>query len=648
MQKVNPVTTNFTSGELSVTMEGRIDLTQYFNGARRIENGIIITHGGVEKRPGIYFVSEVKDSSKKVRLVPFKFSTTQEYILEFGNNYIRIYKDTGKVLDGATHVEVVTTYTEAELYDLKFDQSADTLYIAHPSHAPAKLTRSSHTAWTLTNITFTGTSPFASAGNYPACVAFFEQRLGWAGTNNNPQTVYLSTSGSYEDFAGGTAADDSLSYTINAAGVNRIRWMVSESFLMLGTVDGIWKLGGSSSNDPIAPTSVQAKKQSGEGTANIQGMLLADSIVFPHYYGKKIIASGYSFEKDKYTPDDLTKLSKEIAGDGIVDWAFQQAPDPIVWMIRSDGVLLSMTFYLAEKVIAFSRHPSDYLTFESVAVVHGTNEDRVWIAASLTIGGATKRYIGYMMPRDFGAKEDAFFVDMGLTFDGGAPITITGATKANPVVISYTGADPTNGWSVYIESVVGMTELNGEVFTVANVNAGANTFELSGIDGTAYTTYDSGGTFARVVNSVSGLDHLEGETVRVCVDGAAHADCIVASGAIALDSYYNTVHAGLGYDWLVETMPYESSGARGSSAGMIKRAEKVSSRFVNTIGCQVGPDEDNLEDILFGSDAELYSGLKEIDIDSDYGVEAGLVFFSDQPLPITLISVIPNIAIYET
>lgn len=72
---------------------------------------------------------------------------------------------------------------------------------------------------------------------------------------------------------------------------------------------------------------------------------------------------------------------------------------------------------------------------------------------------------------------------------------ITGATSANPVVITYTGTDPTNGDSVFISSVGGMVELNGNEYTVANVNAGANTFELSGVDGSAFTTYTSGGSF---------------------------------------------------------------------------------------------------------------------------------------------------------
>lgn len=202
MQKATPIITNFSAGEIDPRFHGRVDLSQYFNACRILENAIVLTLGGAEKRPGTYFIAEAKNSAKKVRLVPFKFSTTQEYILEFGHNYIRFYKDRGQIVSGGSPVEIVTTYTEAELFDLKFTQSADVLYIAHPAHAPAKLTRSSHTAWTITNISFT-TNPFTGAGSYPSCVAFFEERLGWASTDNEPTTIWLSKSGDYENMTTG-------------------------------------------------------------------------------------------------------------------------------------------------------------------------------------------------------------------------------------------------------------------------------------------------------------------------------------------------------------------------------------------------------------------------------------------------------------
>lgn len=145
---------SFAAGELSPELRRRIDLQRYSIGAEVIQNMIVLPRGGVQSRPGTKFVYETKTSAKAARLVDFVFSITQAYVLEFGHQYIRFYMDGGIIMNGASPYEVATTYTETELPALKFEQSADTLYITHPSHAPATLTRTGHTAWTLANLDF--------------------------------------------------------------------------------------------------------------------------------------------------------------------------------------------------------------------------------------------------------------------------------------------------------------------------------------------------------------------------------------------------------------------------------------------------------------------------------------------------------------
>ena len=227
MTRASPAFANWTAGELSARLEGRTDLDKYFQGARSIENFIVHPHGGVSRRPGTAYVAPVKDSAAKTRLLPFEFNVTQTYIIEFGNLYLRFYKDGGVILEAAKTISaatkanpcvvtasshgfldgdeveisgvvgmteingrrftvankttntfelsginstdfttygsagtasrvytVTTTYTTAQIPDLKFAQSADILYICHNSHEPIKLTRTGHTAWTLTAISF--------------------------------------------------------------------------------------------------------------------------------------------------------------------------------------------------------------------------------------------------------------------------------------------------------------------------------------------------------------------------------------------------------------------------------------------------------------------------------------------------------------
>jgi len=158
MAESSPILTNFTSGELSPRLNGRIDVDKYYNGASKISNFIVLMHGGLTKRPGTRHISEIKTSSGSnsgARLIPFVFSKTQAYILEFGHNYIRFYKDEGVIVSsGTTPYELATTYTAAQVLELEFVQSADILYLVHESHKPRKLSRTGHTSWTLTDVPF--------------------------------------------------------------------------------------------------------------------------------------------------------------------------------------------------------------------------------------------------------------------------------------------------------------------------------------------------------------------------------------------------------------------------------------------------------------------------------------------------------------
>ena len=150
MARANLIQTNFTSGEISPFMYGRVDINKYFNGAKKLRNMVIKPQGGAVRRSGSRYVNSVKTQSKYTRLRAFIFSDVQAYILEFGDLYVRIYKDGGIVESSpGVPVEVVTPYLESELDSLCFAQSADVLYITSATHQPQKLSRTSHTSWTL-------------------------------------------------------------------------------------------------------------------------------------------------------------------------------------------------------------------------------------------------------------------------------------------------------------------------------------------------------------------------------------------------------------------------------------------------------------------------------------------------------------------
>ena len=140
----------FSGGELSPSLYARVDIERYGNSVRTAKNFIVRPTGGLVNRPGLQFIGEVKDSTKRVRLIPFEFSTEVAYIIELGHLYARFYANGALLLDGSNNpVEVVTPYTEAQLAEVKFTQSADVLFFAHPDHAPRKLTRLTATSFSF-------------------------------------------------------------------------------------------------------------------------------------------------------------------------------------------------------------------------------------------------------------------------------------------------------------------------------------------------------------------------------------------------------------------------------------------------------------------------------------------------------------------
>lgn len=154
MPAAKKLQTNFTAGELSLRIEGRPDLAKYFNGCKTLENFLVYPQGGAFRRPGTRFVKEVKTSSQRTRLVEFIVNNTTAYVLEFGHQYIRFYKNGAQLMSGPTPYEVATPYSIDAVFDLEYRQSVDVLFIVHQSYAQRTLSRAGDTNWTLAAIDF--------------------------------------------------------------------------------------------------------------------------------------------------------------------------------------------------------------------------------------------------------------------------------------------------------------------------------------------------------------------------------------------------------------------------------------------------------------------------------------------------------------
>ena len=137
--------TSFTAGEIAPELLGRHDLKGYANGAAELRNVIVLPTGGVRRRPGLRHVDTLPGAA---RLVPFAFNTAQTYLLVFTHEAMRVYRD------DVLQATVTTPWTSAQLAALSWTQNADTLIVCHPDVPPQRITRTAHTAWTVTAFAF--------------------------------------------------------------------------------------------------------------------------------------------------------------------------------------------------------------------------------------------------------------------------------------------------------------------------------------------------------------------------------------------------------------------------------------------------------------------------------------------------------------
>ncbi len=145
---------SFNSGELSPLLDARNDIAKYYSGCRILENMLVYSYGGATRRPGTKFIVAAKNGADTCRLISFEYALTQAYVIEAGDEYMRFFRNRGQILSGGSAFEISTPYDINDVFQLQMVQSADTMYIVHPDYAQRKLTRSGHTAWTLTEIDF--------------------------------------------------------------------------------------------------------------------------------------------------------------------------------------------------------------------------------------------------------------------------------------------------------------------------------------------------------------------------------------------------------------------------------------------------------------------------------------------------------------
>jgi len=271
---------------------------------------------------------------------------------------------------------------------------------------------------------------FDGEGKYPGVVMFFEQRLIYARSNEEPQTVWGSVTASFENMniSSPLRADDSYSFTLNASQVNEIRTLTAINDLIIGSSGGEWRMSAGSGSDAITPSSVKVTRQSQWGSSHLVPIIIGNTVIFVEGSGTVVRDLLYSLEQDGYTGADLSLLASHLMEDQkIISWSYQQFPDSIIWCVRSDGVLLGLTYYRDHKIFGWHKQITDGKFLDVCSVRDNDGNDETYFIIEREINGLKKQYIEKFTSRNFDNDiKNAFFVDCGLTYKGAAVKTISG------------------------------------------------------------------------------------------------------------------------------------------------------------------------------------------------------------------------------
>lgn len=507
---------------------------------------------------------------------------------------------------------------------------------------------------------------FSYRYGYPGEIEFYADRLWLAGTPGDPQTVWASNIGDYNNFGRSSPIVDSdaVSFTINARQVNAIRDLVPLDNLLVLTTGGEWKVTGGQ-DDVVTPSTIGIKPQSSYGTGDLQARVLGESAIFLQGQGQRVRDLAYQFEKDGFRGNDISIWADHLTeGYSFRGIEFSTAPWPIVWLPRSDGVLVGCTYLPEQEVTGWHRHDTgrdlndptkgDGVVLD-VCCLPGEFETQTYALVRRQVDGQTVQYIEQMAPTRYDDPLDWKYADSLLTFDGrnkaGTSIALSSTSGwTEGVDITATASDPIFGGI-------------GDVGDILLLVAGSDRVRvrIAAVASSTVVTVESIGTvpvplrgmpvqnwtFQR--STISGVDHLEGKAVVALVDGSVQRDLQVVGGVVELQRPGGVVHVGLPYAAHIETLEVNSNGGD-PLRPMKKLMFEVALLVRETRGVYVGTTLDTLDPIAqrefedYDEPTNAYTGVLRKNMSCQWGIDSGhFHIFSDDPLPMEILSLMPQV-----
>lgn len=292
----------------------------------------------------------------------------------------------------------------------------------------------------------------------PTACCYFEDRLVYAGTAERPVHVFGSMTSNYTNFdeRRPSTADEAVEFDLAARRRETIRGLLSKDQLLIFTDANVWAANGPG-GAPLAPTDlIQAKVQLAVGSSWLDPLEVGDSVLFNRAKGSGVFDLNFSTERKGYLGGNISARSNHLVGKprSVVDWTYAEDPWGMVWLVRDDGRLLSLTYFPALETVAWAWHDTEGATnakhtdasvssFENVCAIPEGDEDAVYVVVKRTIAGVDKRYIERMTDRvitDSTALKDVVCLDSSVSRTGAATTAIGGLSHLNGKTV-YANAD---------------------------------------------------------------------------------------------------------------------------------------------------------------------------------------------------------------
>lgn len=537
--------------------------------------------------------------------------------------------------------------------------------------------------------------PFQGAGNYPSVVGYTQQRIAYGATTNNPVGFWLSYPGDFHNLDTHIVLEDSDAVIASIAGseVNAIEAITELKFMLIMTSGAEIYVQGDG-NGIVKASAVNASVQSQYGSSTLRPLKVADILLFNQSLGSFIRDFSFDFAIDGYRGNDITVFSSHMfEGYSIVDWDYQKIPDSIVWVVRSDGVLLSCTYIREQQILAWARHDFTNGVVENVCSIPENGQYAVYLSIKRVINGSTVRYIERLSSRIWKGPSiatpsglssaiydplDATYLDCFASYEG-RNSDITDTMRLNGGVTWDYNEDLNldSNIAFFTSGMVGDTIMLIDPTTGDEIRAQiwqfVNAFRVSvypnkpvpvGLQNVAVVQW------ARGVKTVTGLDYLEGQEVSVWADRFVVGSPLntnisntytVTAGAITLDKPYGTIYVGLPMSQDLQTLDIETSFG-GTILSKRKRSGRVNiytykSRSVFAGSQDPDTNEDNEDDDpLFQLMEQMQEGNREtydeppdlstkqdfITFDTRWNMNGRVFLRNVDPIPFSILSIAPE------